>query len=127
MLGPFGTEIGGSGSAGRPSLGASSAGTGRGSPTPGSGLTPAISAGHNSHNSQGSGVYGAGVIPGRDYGRLSEGDEGTEYMGANQAGSNAWGHPTAHSSVEDLLGGQEPSFFSVVLNPRRTLRVVNMD
>jgi hypothetical protein len=30
-------------------------------------------------------------------------------------------------SQDDLLGGQEPSFFSVVLNPRRTLRVVNMD
>lgn len=125
MLGPFGTEIG-SGSAGRPSLGASSAGTGRGSPTPG--LTPAESSGHNSHNSQGSGTYGAGVIPGRGYGRLSEGDEGTEYMGANQPGPNMWGSGnTAHSSAEDLLGGQEPSFFSVVLNPRRTLRVVNMD
>jgi hypothetical protein len=30
-------------------------------------------------------------------------------------------------SQEDLLGNQEPSFFSVVLNPRRTLRVVNLD
>ena len=124
MLGPFGTEIGGSGSAGRPSLGASSAGTGRGSPTPG--LTPQESSGHASHDSQGSVVYGGGVIPGKGYGRLSEGDEGTEYLGANQPGANMWGS-TAHSSVEDLLGGQEPSFFSVVLNPRRTLRVVNLD
>jgi hypothetical protein len=123
MLGPFGTEIGGSGSAGRSSLGASSARTGKGSPTPG--LTPQESSGQNSHNSQGSGVYGGGVIPGRGYSRLSE--EGTEYVGADQAGPNVWGNPTAHSSVEDLLGGQEPSFFSVVLNPRRTLRVVNMD
>ena len=121
MLGPFGTEIGGSGSAGRPSLGASSAGTGRASPTPR--LTPAES---SSHNSQGSGVYSAGIMPSRGYGRLSEGDEGIECMGANQRGPNMW-RDTAHSSVEDLLGGQEPSFFSVVLNPRRTLRVVNMD
>ncbi|KAG0649978.1 Kelch repeat-containing [Hyphodiscus hymeniophilus] len=125
MLGPFGTEIGGSGSAGRPSLGASSAGTGRGSPTPG--LTPQESSGQNSHLSQGSGIYSAGITPERGgYGRMSEGDESTEYMGANQPGPNMWGS-TAHSSVEDLLGGQEPSFFSVVLNPRRTLRVVNMD
>lgn len=120
LLGPFGTEMNSnSGSAGRPSLGASSAGTGRGSPTPG--LTLAESSGQNS---QGSGMYGGGIIPGRGYGRLSEGDEGTEYMGARQ--QIPWGG-TAHSSVEDLLGGQEPSFFSVVLNPRRTLRVVNMD
>jgi len=32
-----------------------------------------------------------------------------------------------YESGDDLLGGQEPSFFSVVLNPRRTLRVVNND
>jgi hypothetical protein len=122
MLGPFGTEIGkSSGSAGRPSLGASSAG--RASPTPGSGLTPAESSGHNS---QQSGTYGGGAVPGRGYGRLSEGDEETEYTGTNQPNPNMWGN-TAHSSAEDLLGGQEPSFFSVVLNPRRTLRVVNMD
>jgi hypothetical protein len=120
MLGPFGTEIN-SGSAGRPSLGASSAGTGRASPI--TGLTPAESSGHNS---QRSGTYGGGVMPGKGYDRLSEGDESTEYMGANQPGPNMWG-VTAHSSVEDLLGGEEPSFFSVVLNPRRTLRVVNMD
>ena len=32
---------------------------------------------------------------------------------------------TANSSVEDLIG--EPSFFGVLLNPRRSLRVVNRD
>ncbi len=60
---------------------------------------------------------------GNRYSRVSEGDENIAYMGAG-ADSSA---RSTHSSVEDLLGGQEPSFFSVVLNPRRTLRVVNLD
>ena len=34
---------------------------------------------------------------------------------------------TAVSSTEDLLTGQEPSFMGVLLNPRRSLRVVNRD
>jgi hypothetical protein len=59
-------------------------------------------------------------------------------MGRDGSGSGrAMGHSRQTSgaslmgqsadSQEDLLGGQEPSFFSVVLNPRRTLRVVNLD
>ena len=35
------------------------------------------------------------------------------------------GNSVANSSTEDLIG--EPSFFGVVLNPRRSLRVVNRD
>ena len=34
---------------------------------------------------------------------------------------------TANSSTDDLLTGQEPSFMGVLLNPRRSLRVVNRD
>lgn len=37
------------------------------------------------------------------------------------------GVATAASSTEDLMAGQEPSFLGVVLNPRRSLRVVNRD
>lgn len=37
------------------------------------------------------------------------------------------GSATAASSTEDLMAGQEPSFLGVVLNPRRSLRVVNRD
>ncbi|KAK4943459.1 hypothetical protein LTR10_016950 [Elasticomyces elasticus] len=37
------------------------------------------------------------------------------------------GTATAASSTEDLMAGQEPSFLGVVLNPRRSLRVVNRD
>ncbi|MCJ1310002.1 hypothetical protein MMC25_003663 [Agyrium rufum] len=34
---------------------------------------------------------------------------------------------TANSSSEDLLLGQEPTFVGVLLNPRRSLRVINRD
>ncbi|KAI4094814.1 MAG: hypothetical protein LQ344_002060 [Seirophora lacunosa] len=34
---------------------------------------------------------------------------------------------TANSSNEDLMMGQEPSFVGVLLNPRRSLRVINRD
>ena len=37
------------------------------------------------------------------------------------------GNSTANSSTEDLMTGQEPSFIGVLLNPRRSLRVVNRD
>ena len=37
------------------------------------------------------------------------------------------GNSTANSSTEDLLTGQEPSFVGVLLNPRRSLRVINRD
>ena len=34
---------------------------------------------------------------------------------------------TANSSTDDLMGGAEPSFVGVLLNPRRSLRVINRD
>ncbi|KAL8937065.1 MAG: hypothetical protein Q9216_004614 [Gyalolechia sp. 2 TL-2023] len=37
------------------------------------------------------------------------------------------GNSTANSSNEDLMVGQEPSFVGVLLNPRRSLRVINRD
>lgn len=37
------------------------------------------------------------------------------------------GNSTANSSTEDLMTGQEPSFVGVLLNPRRSLRVINRD
>ena len=37
------------------------------------------------------------------------------------------GNSTANSSTEDLMVGQEPSFVGVLLNPRRSLRVINRD
>lgn len=37
------------------------------------------------------------------------------------------GRASARSSTEDLLQGREPSYLGVLLNPRRSLRVVNRD
>ena len=37
------------------------------------------------------------------------------------------GNSTANSSSEDLMAGAEPSFVGVLLNPRRSLRVINRD
>jgi hypothetical protein len=118
-LGPFGTAVGSqSGSGGRPSLADSNSGL-----TPVSTqLTPADSGHASGHGS----FIGAGIMPPLPkYGRLSEEGEpeDTEYHGRSHVAPSA----SSHSSMEDLLGGQEPSFFSVVLNPRRTLRVVNSD
>ena len=132
MLGPFGTEISGTASPGRASQG-DSTGSAGGSGlqaiwTPSSGVSPGSGAPGNSGSGSG---YGGGIMPGRDqYAALNEEQDETEYLGAGHSGPSYLGRPsgsTAHSSTEDLLGGQEPSFFSVVLNPRRTLRVVNMD
>ncbi|PGH27591.1 hypothetical protein AJ80_00833 [Polytolypa hystricis UAMH7299] len=39
----------------------------------------------------------------------------------------AGGHVVDDSSTEDLLAGQEPTFLGVMLNPRRSLRVINKD
>ncbi|TPX12457.1 uncharacterized protein E0L32_006869 [Thyridium curvatum] len=58
-----------------------------------------------------SGMYGGGT--GHDDG----------YGGGGRRGSDSGGSTT--SSTEGLLEGREPSFFSVVLGPRRALRVVN--
>jgi hypothetical protein len=121
MLGPFGTEIGGA----RNSLSHSNSSQSQSqNPTPGSG---SVKAGQDNF------VYGGGTMPGptgisqgKQYGRLSEeGEDDTEYHGGGHHLAPSVG--TGNSSMEDLLGGQEPSFFSVVLNPRRTLRVVNND
>ena len=37
------------------------------------------------------------------------------------------GNSTANSSTEDLMRGREPTFVGVLLNPRRSLRVINRD
>jgi hypothetical protein len=72
-------------------------------PSPGSGGT-------GSGSGLGSGS-GSGTTPGSGTARLLRRSESVS------GGST--------SSTERLLEGQEPSFFSVVLGPRRALRVVN--
>ncbi|TVY71222.1 Kelch repeat-containing protein [Lachnellula suecica] len=131
-LGPFGTEIGGSGSAGRPSA-VESGGSGLTVPTPQSGFTgtsSSVPTPEEYSNMMSGAGYGGGVMPGggtagRGYGRFSEENEDTGYRGAGSSGLSR--KSSAHSSTLGLMGGQEPSFFSVVMNPRRTLKVVNSD
>jgi hypothetical protein len=60
------------------------------------------------------------------------GAAGVAASGGGGAGPHGWPGGTSdrgsvNSSTEDLLGGQEPSFISVILSPRRTLRVINRD
>lgn len=52
-----------------------------------------------------------------------------QYPDSGQASGGASGHPSDRrgSSSEDLLAGREPTFVGVLLNPRRSLRVVNKD
>lgn len=107
-LGAFGTTIG-------PSTSNTGSRTHYSSLTPG-GRPSNDSAGGSAH---GSGPYGGGVFPGRDHAGY-----GGEAEGSVDGRPSA---STAHSSTEDLLGGLEPSFFNVVWNPRKTLRVVNND
>ena len=51
---------------------------------------------------------------------------GSGRTGQGQGGDNRTGS-SARSSTEDLLAGQEPTFVGVLLNPRRSLKVVNRD
>lgn len=65
------------------------------------------------HNDFSSGIAGSGRSSG---GRFSGGLQ-------TQPG----GISTANSSCDDLMRGVEPSFVGVLLNPRRSLRVINRD
>jgi hypothetical protein len=139
MIGPFGTDISNSGSnsVGRPSVGSSNNTGAVGSSkrasssnrTPSSNGPPADPALFGGGIMPGGGIAGKGYTYGAEpYIRLSEDQEflQTQHSGAQTPYGRTSGS-TTRSSAEDLLGGLEPSFFSVVWNPRRTLKVVNSD
>ncbi|KAK3080646.1 hypothetical protein LTS18_014463, partial [Coniosporium uncinatum] len=94
----------------------------------GRGSAAAVSGGARS-GGQASGVTG-GAASGS--GRGSGSGSGSRTV----VGSNGY-HPLEHvetasvadsqSDAEDLLGGREPTFYGVLLNPRRSLRVINRD
>ncbi len=52
-------------------------------------------------------------------------------MGGSSSGGPSGGPEDTRSdgatSTEDLLGGREPTFVGVMLHPRRSLRVINLD
>lgn len=84
-------------------------------PTPSSGASNGPNAWGGYGDDSKGGSYQSGMSPGEASGSGS---------GGRPRGSSASGGSTT-SSTEGLLEGQEPSFFSVVLGPRRALRVVN--
>ncbi|KAI8956043.1 hypothetical protein F4801DRAFT_101 [Xylaria longipes] len=89
--------------------------TSSGEPSPGSGIGSAR--GGPPRPSEDRGSYGTG----------NGGDLGGRVMGGGigRSKSDATRSTTSGGSAEALLDGREPNFFSVVLGPRRALRVVN--
>lgn len=90
----------------------------------------------------GSESRGTGSVPGSGNGRSAGGysssatGSGVAPAGGPVVGGGGGYHPlstrrsSAGSSTEDLLAGQEPTFWGtrgVLLNPRRSLRVINRD
>ncbi|KAF9634480.1 Kelch-type beta propeller [Lasiodiplodia theobromae] len=74
-----------------------------------------------------SGSYAAGSSGGPTSGSASAGEAGPYASGA---GASTGRRSGSVSSTDDLLAGQEPSFWGtrgVLLNPRRSLRVINRD
>ncbi|KAK2773253.1 hypothetical protein FQN52_004678 [Onygenales sp. PD_12] len=73
-------------------------------------------------------ALGAAGISGQPGNRGSAGEYGYRPpSGGPTAGGGGGGRSTANSSTDDLLAGQEPTFLGVMLNPRRSLRVINKD
>ncbi|EEH37475.1 hypothetical protein PAAG_07893 [Paracoccidioides lutzii Pb01] len=58
---------------------------------------------------------------------LSQPDNGNSMGYFRPASGLAGGLGSMNSSTDDLLAGQEPTFLGVMLNPRRSLRVINKD
>lgn len=99
----------------------------------GPGLVGVASRGKSSPSENTGGSYGDRFSSDNRSG--GTGGEGSSGHRRNELSSNnpynkvpgGAGYATAASSTEDLLKGQEPSFLGVMLNPRRSLRVVNKD
>ena len=117
----------------RAQLGATPGFIGAGIPVPGGGgssnqkgsfETRSQNSGHGSGSGS---AIGTRVPAGRGYQPL-----GTSGAAAATGTSSTTRYPhggnsTASSSTDDLRAGQEPSFLGVMLNPRRSLRVINRD
>ncbi|KAL8801019.1 MAG: hypothetical protein Q9182_004763 [Xanthomendoza sp. 2 TL-2023] len=95
-----------------------------------SSFLPSSTEGSSQRNGKASSITdqssGVGAMGSRMTGTNSNGTDG-----APPLPTGGWppvgGNSSANSSVEDLMMGQEPSFVGVLLNPRRSLRVINRD
>jgi hypothetical protein len=81
------------------------------------------SEGSSDRRTKGSTDHGSGIA--------SNGVGSSGHSGIAQASGGlhppVGGNSSANSSIEDLMAGAEPSFVGVLLNPRRSLRVINRD
>ncbi|KAI1276776.1 hypothetical protein F5Y07DRAFT_129300 [Xylaria sp. FL0933] len=89
-------------------------------PSPGSGS--GFGSFDRSRSSEDRGPWGLGYD---SYGANPRGGAAAEGSGVNRSKSTATWSTGTDNSGEALLDGREPNFFSVVLGPRRALRVVN--
>jgi hypothetical protein len=115
-LGAFGTDIG----AGGRHSGSTSAGRGSTSGNSGPGSAPA--------GAQAMRFDSHSTVAGNDTAAMAhEYQVAAGVAGATPGWSRLSDRASLNSSTEDLLAGHEPSFISVILSPRRTLRVINRD
>jgi hypothetical protein len=132
VLGAFGTNV-----SGRNSGGTSHGSGGDGGDGSGGSAALGSRVEQDSFGSAGTGGTGSSggsdLTKSRQYTRFPSlpSDEMT-YQGAGEIagaeGRSGWERTSmAGSSTEDLLAGQEMSFISVVMSPRRTLRVINQE
>jgi hypothetical protein len=79
------------------------------------------------NSSSGRGNFSTDQSSGPSGNRSAMGNSGVNSTGVPGVGGPVGGNSTVNSSTEDLMTGQEPSFVGVLLNPRRSLRVINRD
>lgn len=79
------------------------------------------------NSSSGRGNFSTDQSSGPSGNRSATGNSGVHSTVVPGVGGLIGGNSTTNSSTEDLMTGQEPSFVGVLLNPRRSLRVINRD
>ncbi|KAL8936586.1 MAG: hypothetical protein Q9211_004112 [Gyalolechia sp. 1 TL-2023] len=101
-----------------------------GAPNEKSSFLPSSTEGSSARNGKGSLTdqsSGMGGASSKFTGSNSNGEDGNLPPLPTGLWPPVGGNSTANSSNEDLMLGQEPTFVGVLLNPRRSLRVINRD
>lgn len=100
-----------------------------GAPNEKSSFLPSSTEGSSQRNGKGSIITGGSSAIGSS--KLTASNSTGQDGDAPPLPTGVWppvgGNSTANSSSEDLMVGQEPTFVGVLLNPRRSLRVINRD
>ncbi|KAL8692030.1 MAG: hypothetical protein Q9218_002862 [Villophora microphyllina] len=102
-----------------------------GGPNEKSSFLPSSTEGSSARNGKGSSIAGGSSAIGGASSKLTQSNSNGQDSDAPPLPTGIWppvgGNSTTNSSNEDLMLGQEPSFVGVLLNPRRSLRVINRD